>query len=121
MKLIIQGTLPNLNQYVLACRSNKFAGSKMKKDTEALITLYIKTQLKTQIKGSVNLSFKWYEPNKRRDLDNIAFAKKFILDALVKNGILENDNWQYVKGFTDEFFIDKENPRVEVEINEVEL
>lgn len=121
MKLVIQGILPNLNDYTRACRTNKFAGSKMKKDTEALITLYIKTQLKTQIKSSVKLSFRWYEPNKRRDLDNICFAKKFILDALVKNGILENDNWQYVQGFTDEFYVDAKNPRVEVEINEVEL
>lgn len=121
MKLVIQGTLPSLNQYVLACRNHKYAGSKMKKDTEALITLYIKTQLKTQIKGSVNLTFRWYEPNKRRDKDNIASAKKFILDALVKNDILVNDNWQYVEGFTDEFYVDAKNPRIEVEINEVEL
>ena len=121
MKLVIQGTLPSLNQYIYACRNNKYAGSKMKKEIENKITLFIKTQLKTQIKGSVKLSFRWYEPNRRRDLDNIAMSKKFILDALVKNGILENDNWQHVQGFTDEFFIDKENPRVEVEINEVEL
>ncbi len=121
MKLIIQGTLPSLNQYILACRNSKYVGSKMKKDTETLITTYIKTQLKTQIKGSVHLTFKWYEPNKKRDKDNIASAKKFILDALVKNGILVNDNWRYVEGFIDEFFVDSENPRVEVEIKDVEL
>ena len=116
MKLIIQGQLPNLNDYTLACRSNKFAGSKMKKDAERLISLFIKTQLKTEIKGTVKLSFRWYEPNRKRDLDNICFAKKFILDALVSNGIIEADGWKCVVGFTDEFFIDKENPRIEVDI-----
>lgn len=52
-------------------------------------------------------------------MDNIAFAKKFILDALVKKGVLKDDGWKWVKGFTDEFFVDKKNPRVEVEMEEV--
>lgn len=65
-------------------------------------------------KGTIE--FSWYEKNKRRDKDNVAFAKKFILDAMQEMGILENDGWQQVIGFSDYFFIDKENPRVEVVI-----
>ena len=45
----------------------------------------------------------WIEDSKRRDLDNIAFSKKFILDALVKTGKLEDDDQDHVKGFTDRF------------------
>lgn len=116
MILIIEGQLPNLNEYTRACRTNKFAGSAMKKHAEALISYYIEKQLKTQIKGSARLAFRWYEPNKKRDLDNICFAKKFILDALVKNGVIESDGWKGVVGFTDEFFVDAENPRIEVTI-----
>lgn len=41
-------------------------------------------------------------------------------DALVKEGILENDGWKDIVGFTDRFFIDKNNPRIEVEIEEAE-
>ena len=65
---------------------------------------------------AVYLRFNWIEPNKRRDKDNIASAKKFIIDALVKSGILENDGWKNVIGFSDRFSVDKNNPRIEVEI-----
>lgn len=118
--LTIEGNLPNLNDYTKANRSNKFAGAEMKKKVERIITYYIKQQLKdVSIKGKARLAFRWYEPNKRRDLDNICFAKKFILDALVNNKIIIADSWKGVVGFTDEFFIDKQNPRIEVDIEEV--
>lgn len=115
--LIIDGQLPNLNEYTKACRGNKFLGAKMKKNAEEWITLYIQKHLKgVHFDGTVELAFRWYEPNKKRDLDNICFAKKFILDALVSNGIIVADGWKGVIGFTDRFFVDKENPRVEVDI-----
>lgn len=115
--LTIQGSLPNLNDYTKACRTNRFAGAKMKQESERIITAYIQQQLQNvSFKGAVRLSFRWFEPNKRRDLDNICFAKKFILDALVASGIIETDDWRGVVGFTDEFSIDKENPRIEVSI-----
>lgn len=117
--MIIPGQLPNLNDYTKACRTNKFAGSKMKKDAETIIGHEIKKQLKGQkIQGTAELHFSWYEPNRKRDLDNVCFAKKFILDALVKNEIIQSDGWQGVRGFTDEFYVDKERPRIEVEIGE---
>lgn len=115
--LTIQGSLPNLNDYTKACRTNRFAGAKMKQESERIITAHIHQQLQNvSFKGSVGLSFRWYEPNKKRDLDNICFAKKFILDALVAGGIIETDGWRGVVGFTDRFFVDKENPRIEVDI-----
>lgn len=117
--LIIDGQLPNLNDYTLACRGYRLNGAKMKKKAEKVISLYIIQQLKdVAFKNPVRLSFRWYEPNRKRDLDNVCFAKKFILDALVSNGIIVADGWKGVVGFTDQFFIDKENPRIEVDIEE---
>lgn len=115
--LIIKGQLNNLNDYTKACRAYKMAGARMKKKNEKIITAYILQQLKGfSIDGQAELHFRWYEPNRKRDLDNICFAKKFILDALVSNGIIIADGWKGVKGFTDSFFVDKENPRIEVDI-----
>lgn len=51
----------------------------------------------------IKIHFHWIEGNKKRDLDNIAFAKKFILDAMVKYGKLSDDNRRYVTAFTDTF------------------
>lgn len=118
----IYGRLSGLNEYTLKCRSNKYAGAKMKEANEQQVASAI---LSDRIiwgmvfSGKVHITFKWYEKNKRRDLDNIAFAKKFIQDALVKGGILQGDGWQHIVGFSDEFYIDKDNPRIEVIINEV--
>lgn len=122
VKLIIRGQLPNLNDYTKACRTNKYAGAKMKHDAEQLITAYIMQQLPgVHIKGKVKINFRWYEPNKKRDLDNICFAKKFILDALVNSKVIVTDGWKGVAGFEDEFYVTtKEKARIEVEISEIE-
>ena len=118
--LVIQGRLDGLNEYTRACRTNKFAGAEMKKKNERIVSADIMQQLKdVHFDGVVRLSFRWYEKDKRRDLDNIAMSKKFLLDALVSNEVIKTDSWQGVIGFTDEFFIDKTNPRIEVDIEEV--
>lgn len=46
----------------------------------------------------------------------MAAGKKFILDALVSAGILTGDGRQNVVGFSDEFHVDKANPRVVITI-----
>lgn len=93
--------LPSLNDYVAACRSNAYSGSKMKKQVQNDISLFIR---KLPIFTTpVTLRFYWIEENKKRDLDNVAFGKKFILDALVNAGKLPDDSAKWVKGFRDDF------------------
>ncbi len=119
-KFIINQKLPSFNDYIKACRTNKYVGAKMKEKVEQEIWYYIISQLKNiKIKKPIIIHFTWIEENKRRDLDNIAFAKKFILDALQKAGVLENDNQKYVKGFTDKFLYEKQ-ARVIIEMEEIE-
>lgn len=115
--LIIKGRLDNLNDYTKECRANKFAGNRCKARNEDIITGYIEEQLSgVHFKGKTYLHFRWIERDRMRDLDNICFAKKFILDALVRNKVLETDGWRGVWGFTDEFDVDALNPRIEVVI-----
>lgn len=118
-KLTIPGTLPGLNEYISAERSNKYQAAQMKKQAEYVIIQTIRTQLRNvTIHVPIIINYLWVEKNARRDKDNIAFAKKFIQDGLVKAGIIGNDGWEWIDGFTDEFSIDKKNPRVEVLIKE---
>ena len=82
---------------------------------------FIMQQLRgVRFEKPVRIAFTWYEPNKKRDKDNIAFAKKFIFDALVENNVIPNDGWKNIDSFSDSFKVDAQNPRVEVEIMEVE-
>ena len=115
-KFTIYGRLPSLNEYVLANRGNKYAGASMKKHTEKLICKAIRESGIKHHSEPVTLSIDWYEPNNRRDLDNIQFGTKFIQDAMVKAGILTDDSRKYVVGLEHHVFTDKENPRIEVEI-----
>ena len=66
----------------------------------------------------VHVYFAWVEPNRRRDIDNIAFAHKFILDGLVDAGVLKGDSQKYVTGFVDLFRVDKDNPHVSILITD---
>lgn len=127
-KLVIKGTLPNLNDYLQAerqtyRRGGKFTtkGNELKQTNQDLVIWAIRQQLRgIHIENPITLEYTFYEPNKKRDLDNIsAFAHKIIQDALVVGGIIENDGWKNIKGFTDKFFVDKDNPRIEVIITEV--
>lgn len=121
-RLIILGRLDGLNEYTAANRTNPHRGGKMKKDNEETVIWTIRQQLRgLQIRKPVTLKFTWYEPNKKRDHDNVSsFGRKVIQDALVKCGVLKDDGWDYVVGFTDAFFCDRTRPRIEVVIEEVE-
>ena len=121
MRLVIPGRLMGLNEYIRLCRGNKYLAASKKAQTENIIILHIRSQLrKKKFEKKIFLKFSWYEQNKKRDLDNIAFAHKFILDALVKANTIDNDGWANIGGFEDNFYIDKSNPRVEVEFMELE-
>lgn len=109
--------MPSLNQYIGACRRNRYAAAKMKSDLEEEIGLYVARL--PRFTKPVKISFRWVEENKRRDLDNVAAGKKFILDALVKVGVLTDDNRKCVTAFTDTFEYGKE-AKVILEIEEVE-
>jgi Holliday junction resolvase RusA-like endonuclease len=61
----------------------------------------------------------WYCKNKRQDKDNIMAGQKFIFDGLMAARKLKNDGWKQVRDVTHRFEVDKDNPRVEVEIKEV--
>lgn len=120
MKITIPGKLPGLNELIDAERTHRQKGAKLKRDAETLVRMCIRSQLRRQRPvPPVKLRYHFVEPNRRRDKDNIsAFAHKVIQDALVKEGVLKNDGWDYVAGFTDTFSVDKGRPRIEVEILE---
>lgn len=116
MRIEIPLKLPSCNDYINACRRNKYAGAEMKRKTEEKIIRYL-DQL-PEYTNPLKIKFTWVEENKRRDLDNICFAKKFILDALVKAGKLKDDNRKIVTAFEDNFEYGDE-AKVILEIREV--
>lgn len=122
MKLTVWGRLPGLNEIIDADRRNYHAGAKLKKEAQFLVEMSARKCLKRwKPTGPVWMTYIWYERDRRRDKSNVAAGgRKIIEDALVKQGYLKNDGWNDIAGFTDEFRVDKKEPRVEVIIEEVE-
>lgn len=96
--------LPGLNDYIAAMNANKYKGNKLKRETQDNILLCL-AGLRPVERYPVEIFFEWHEKTRRRDLDNIASAKKFILDALQEKGILEGDGQKYVCNIADDFII----------------
>jgi hypothetical protein len=117
MKIVIPGKFPSLNEYIAAMNRNRFVGNTMKRENTELVAMIARTKKPKKPYKKVSIQFFWYMKNSRKDPDNIAFAKKFILDGLVTGGVLDNDAWINIVGFTDLWFIDKDE-RTEVIINE---
>jgi Holliday junction resolvase RusA-like endonuclease len=119
LKFTIPGRLPGLNEYINAERRNKHMAAKMKRQTEENIMWQL-TRHKAKFSKPVFINYLWIEKDRRRDKDNIAFAKKFIQDALVRAKILKNDGWNEIADFKDKFDVDGKNPRIEITITEAE-
>ena len=115
-RAVIEMKLPGLNDYVGACRTNKYGAANLKKATEAEIMMYLRRL--PRFERPVIIHFRWIERDRRRDCDNIAAGKKFILDAMGKAGVLKDDGRRYVKGFTDDFECGNK-PMVIMDIEEV--
>lgn len=121
-KFVITSKLPTLNEYSNAERANRFKAAKLKKDTEELIGWHIIQSGIKPIKEPIMLIIHWQVPkNCRFDPDNIVFAKKFILDALQKMGIIQNDNKRFVNGFSDHLRYEGKEYRTEVTLLRVDL
>lgn len=96
----------------------------VKNKNDGLCVKFIKLSkdlIGVHIDKPVIIHYSFYCENKMHDRMNTAsaFIKSFE-DALQKCGIIKNDGYDDVLTPTLEFSIDKQNPRVEVVIEEVE-
>lgn len=101
----VRGPLPCLNDMLDAakgCGGRGYGYSSMKKIwTET--AYYAVKAVRPPVLKRIELVFQWRENDKRRNPDNIAAAKKFILDGMVKAKVIPNDGWDEVAGWDDRF------------------
>ena len=116
MKIVIDHQFPTLNEYIKIERGNKYAAADVKSRETAVVKHFCIG--KRQMAYPIKITFIWHLINRRKDLDNVAFAKKFILDGLVKAGVLKNDNLNHIIAFEDKVIFDKKE-YVELEIEQI--
>ena len=122
MKIIIPGELPDLNTIIAESKRGKGRWqpyNEIKQEYTNIVAWIAKSEIKKQLK-KIDLTITWICKNRRKDKDNIMAGTKFILDGLVAAGAIENDGWKQIGDINHKFKVDKHNPRVEVEIREVE-
>ena len=108
----IPGRFPSLNEYIDAERTFKLKAASMKrKHTDRVCELAQMSDVPI-FREPVFIVVSWIEKDRRRDPDNIRFGMTFILDGLVKAGVIPNDTQRWVRGIEDRYFVDKEKPRV---------
>lgn len=119
MIIIIPGRFPGLNEFIDANRRKHGrwnAGNTMKQRDQKTIASYLPD---VKFKAPIFIEYYFYEPNTRRDKDNISgYFHKVFQDALVSAGLIENDGWKQIEGMADYFGIDQKSPRVEIKIRE---
>lgn len=103
--MIIKYQYTTLNKYIAAERSHRQKAAKIKRDE----TFATKMMLlgKAKLKTPCGIRFTWHIKNRRTDPDNIAFAKKFILDGMVAANLIPNDTMKHITHFEDKFIISK--------------
>ena len=117
-KLVIKGSLAGMNEIIRANRINRYQGGIQKTDYTKLVQYSVLEQTRKRYDGKVYITLTYYEPNNRRDDDNVHAGAKFILDGLVAAKVIVNDNRRYVSLQQNAVLVDRENPRIEILIEE---
>lgn len=119
--LTIPGRLPDLNDMIALAKAGHgkyqpYAAEK-RRWTEEIAWLCKAARIPPL--GRVSIKITWYEPDRIRDPDNISGGgTKPILDGLVMAGVMRDDGQRYVTGISHAWGVDKQRPRVVVEIEE---
>lgn len=118
----IPGRLPGLNELVEARHYQEKGRIKAAAKRQVQSAVFTARPVVKKYTKPVGVSIRCYEPNAKRDPDNVVGgASKVILDALQEIKVLQNDNQKHIPRLVLELAgVDRENPRIEVAIWEVE-
>lgn len=113
MKLIINTIPPTINKYI--GRTNIWEYQKDKKNIHNLIRLCTIGVNPNITKCKLKITY-YFKDKRRHDPSNY---DKMLLDGLVEANIIKDDNYEVIQEFTTIGKYDKENPRTEIEIEEL--
>ncbi len=101
----IPGSLPNLNTVLNQTKAHWSNYNSEKIEWNTIICYTIKSYKFKKIELTefpLKVRFIWYSKNDKFDLDNICFAKKYILDGMKLSGLIPDDSRRYINGFQDD-------------------
>ena len=118
----INHRLTAYNEHEKKARGNFYRANNDKVRMENMVGWAIRAAKLQPVEAPQWISIEWHEDisgkKRGRDPDNIASAKKFILDALKKQKIIRDDNHKRIAGFTDRFVYEKAKSRIIVTLTD---
>lgn len=115
MKLYIEYSPINWNEYINAERKNKYIANNIKQKEKQIIKL-LASKKKYTGKYPVEIIVRPHYNSYRQDLDNCRY--KGLLDGLVSAGVIKNDNLKHIQRITLEPIFD-DKVGIEIEIKEL--
>jgi len=92
---------PGMNEMISAANSSRYKYNNLKTEFTEVAAWHMKAA-KLSKRDQVFLNIAWYESlQSRRDPDNVAAAKKFILDGLKNAGVILNDTRKIILGWRE--------------------
>ena len=116
MKLIIKGTLPGRNEAENAARAHWTKGRDFKHTWTDYVAYQTVGQCTAPFDRPAKVRVTFYEPNQKRDQDNVISGLKYVCDGLVKAGVLKGDSPRHLRFESVRVEYDRDNPRIEVEL-----
>lgn len=114
VEITFPGEFTDLNTYIHSLNASRYGGNTIKGDETKRAWADCFSSGVKRINFRPFIIFKWYVRDRKKDKDNISFAKKFILDGIRDAKVLRNDGWNDILGFMDTFALEKEFPEVHV-------
>lgn len=111
----VPGRFPSLNDYLRIRNPRQRAA--LKRELDHRVAWAAKEAGVRPVKRFM-VRIVWFEPNARRDWDNVRSGIKFVLDGLKKAGIIKDDSQRYLLDTDDGYGHDKSNPHILVQIYE---
>ena len=120
----IHGTLPHLNKVIADVKQHWSLYSNTKRHATDKVCLLARSTWRSRppIEHPVVVTFTWHlvpkKKNRAMDPDNVSHGQKYILDGLVKAGVLVDDSPAQVLALHHEFRYDTKDPYVTVTLKE---
>ena len=104
--LELRGDMPDLNDVLDRTKKHWSFYSMDKRKWTNAVAWGCQAQGVMPMMGPIHIHCVWRCKNRRKDPDNISFAKKYIIDGLSAASVIQNDGWEHVLGFSDRFIVE---------------
>lgn len=104
----IPGEMPSLNEIIGSAKRHWAQYSSTKRKYTGRVVRACKRV--KPVEEQVIVHCHWQVKDRRKDPDNIGSGIKYVLDGLVKAGVLPDDGWRQVKAIHHTFEVNKKKP-----------